>query len=436
MSTAIDADPWGYEFIKALAKASRCKVPDLLAMGRCNDPFYAGAAGYRVWGEWFAAIWLEHEFPAGTHVRRVHYRLVSRKERVLRPDGKPFVNNKDCWNKLEVASKYARHLGLLDAMDFEDRRNPDPHLFADYGEGIPSPSWFVDDIPPLTLPRIPTDLGEGLDLSIPRPGVQGYEPALGDQPYHLEVWIEKSTENDELIPVCEEFQANLITGVGYQSITSAVKLLKRLNVIQALLARKQPVRIFYIVDFDPAGVFMPGSVARQLEFYLKRYVPDADIKLMHLALTREQVIEYRLPRKPIEAEEDPRKAGFEEQYGEGAVELDALSAIYPGELRKMVRDAMEPYRDKTLVPRLQETEEEAQDMVTRTWNEAMGPHQDELTAIEEEAREIYGRYRQRLEELDAQLGEELAPLAERLDHEFHCHTGYLRGAQDRASRPT
>jgi hypothetical protein len=55
----------------------------------------------------------------------------------------------------------------------------------------------------------------------------------------------------------------------------------------------------------------------------QEYAPNADIKLIPLALTRDQVITYQLPRIPIK-ESDGRRAGFEERYGAGAVELDAL----------------------------------------------------------------------------------------------------------------
>jgi hypothetical protein len=87
----------------------------------------------------------------------------------------------------------------------------------------------------------------------------------------------------------------------------------------------KPTRIFYSGDFDPAGDSMPVAVARQIEFWLQDYAPGADIKLTPLALTRDQVITYQLPRIPIK-ESDARKAGFEERYGAGAVELDALEA--------------------------------------------------------------------------------------------------------------
>jgi hypothetical protein len=45
-----------------------------------------------------------------------------------------------------------------------------------------------------------------------------------------------------------------------------------------------------ISDFDLAGDFMPQSVARQIEYWVKHYTPQADIALQPLALTRTQVV--------------------------------------------------------------------------------------------------------------------------------------------------
>jgi hypothetical protein len=62
------------------------------------------------------------------------------------------------------------------------------------------------------------------------PGIEevyGYDYHATDQPYHLELWIEKSTMDDVLVPICEELHVNLVTSVGFQSITGVVRLLQR-----------------------------------------------------------------------------------------------------------------------------------------------------------------------------------------------------------------
>lgn len=64
-------------------------------------------------------------------------------------------------------------------------------------------------------------------------------------------------------------------------------------------------------------------------------------------LTPEQCEHYRLPRTPIKKSE--RRAGrFEERFGEGATELDALEALHPGELAKIIESEIERYYDRDL----------------------------------------------------------------------------------------
>jgi hypothetical protein len=56
----------------------------------------------------------------------------------------------------------------------------------------------------------------------------------------------------------------------------------------------------------------------------------------------EQCIEYGLPRTPIK-ETERRALRFEERFGEGATELDALEALHPGLLREIVLGEVRRY---------------------------------------------------------------------------------------------
>ena len=68
--------------------------------------------------------------------------------------------------------------------------------------------------------------------------------------------------------------------------------------------------MFYVSDFDPSGKQMPVSVARKMEFFGQQE-GLADIKLMPIALTYEQVQQYSLPGVPTKPL-DSRAAGFKE----------------------------------------------------------------------------------------------------------------------------
>jgi hypothetical protein len=91
---------------------------------------------------------------------------------------------------------------------------------------------------------------------------------------------------------------------------------------------------------------MPVSVARKIEFLVRRDGHNLDIRLKPLVLTAEQVARYRLPRIPIKVS-DQGKARFEAQHGEGAVELDAIEALHPGELARIISARLNAYREPT-----------------------------------------------------------------------------------------
>jgi hypothetical protein len=186
------------------------------------------------------------------------------------------------------------------------------------------------------------------------------------------------------------------------SITSIIHLLTR------VARRNKPGRIFYVSDFDPAGDGMPTAVARQIEFWLDRHAMRLDIKLNPVALTRGQVIAHRLPRIPVK-ETDRRKAHFEERYGDGAVELDALEALHPGVLAHIVQQQIQHFRAEDLADKLAEAKRGAEEELQALWEERIEPYRNHLDTLQEQVREVTERYQARLEQLGQEMDGELAP---------------------------
>jgi hypothetical protein len=418
-----DDGPRTYEDVVRLARARNVAVVGLLALTQGNDPFYAGRPERRVWAQWFAGLWQEYKFPPGVHLRRVHYVLVSQDSPPPCPSdssktsGMAYQNTKECWQKLGRAGRDARHLGLVDAHAFEDHRNPEPELLASATESNRETGWEVDPCPEWLAPSIRM-LGGDLDgygmPDMPSVTVTGYDYEGGDQPYHVELWVEKTTMNDVLGPVCRELGVNLVTGQGFQTVTGAVKMLQRL----ARLPEGKPARILYVSDFDPAGERMPAAVARVVEFYIAKYAPGRDVKLTPVCLTAEQVREYQLPRIPIK-EEDLRRRGFEDRHGEGAVELDALEALHPGELARTVREAVAPYHDPTLGTRLAEAREEAQEQAQAAWDEATAHRRRGLAVLVRKIGRVMDAHRGQVERLQDRMQAALAPLLAKAERARH-----------------
>jgi len=385
-----------YSEIKDLATAHGCRVTDLIALAPRNDPFYVGTPAQQQQARWFADLWEEYGYGHGVHIRRVHYQIISQETPVRQVNGMPYENTERCWEVLSEASKAARYLGYVDAAAFVDRRNPEALTFVPaapgaYEIGVSNELYF--DLP--EMPDFP---------QLPQYDVSGF---IVDQPYHIEVWAEKSTMNDVLIPLCRRYGAVLQTGLGELSITAS------LAAVQRVIARGKPARIFYVSDFDPAGQSMPVAVARKIEFFIRSLSPDLDIQLTPVVLTPEQVEQFRLPRTPIK-ETELRAARFEERHGTGAVELDALEALYPGELESVLQLAIERYYDADLDRRAATVRNQLSTRLTDIRRAISDEHSGEIDDLKMEYADICDQfeemtsgYNQRLTELWSKVEQKL-----------------------------
>lgn len=338
----MSALPIDFIGIKALATELRRPAGTLYALAAANDPFYCGAPAQARDAEWFADIWARFGFRHGAHLRRVHYVLVSQEEAVRLPSGAAYENTVESWLALNAASKAARYLGLVPIEALVDRRNPDPIL------NLKSGTRGEIDIGSGSLWELsmPEDLPELPSIILKRPRAA--------QRYHLEIWIEKSTVADVLEPLASSYGANLVTFLGESSVTACHRAFERIR------QSERPARILYVSDFDPAGQSMPVAAARKIEFSNYRAGAPLDVQLHPLVLTEDQCEHYRLPRTPIKSTEK-RAARFEERFGSGATELDALEALYPGELRKIIKAELDRYYDHDLDRREAEVAAQARD---------------------------------------------------------------------------
>jgi hypothetical protein len=308
----------------------------------------------------------------------------------------PYENTDACWRTLEMASKYARNPGMIPLEAFDDRRNPKPLI---YTKEKSDP--FIDvenEWGNMELPPFP---------DLPHYSAWNYEP---DQKYHLEIWAEKSTMNDILIPLCQTFGLNLVYGVGELSITHVKWLIDRVK------KYRKPCRIFYVSDFDPAGLSMPVAISRKIEKQLMDFDEPFDVRLYPVILTHEQCIEYKLPRTPIK-EKERRAKNFEDRFGEGATELDALEALHPGEIQRILTDAIYHYWDQDLrdaVSDAFQTLSADADLITQeAWNE----HWEEI----EELRARYARIAEAANEALADISARTKEIWEEIKDDLEEH---------------
>jgi hypothetical protein len=220
----LDYEQNNYEQIKQLARQTGQRVTDLIPLAPQNDPFYTGTPNDWALAEWFAALWQAFGYTHKVHIRRVHYQIVSQQPPVVMPNGVPYENTEGCWNVLNLASKAARYLQLVDPEAFVDRRNPEALVYA--SSQVPELEvWASSRLwgSQLRLPDFP---------ELPAYRISGYEPV---QAFHLECWCEKSTMNDVLGPLCQRYGMNLQTGLGELSITATLALVHRLQEVGKLM---------------------------------------------------------------------------------------------------------------------------------------------------------------------------------------------------------
>jgi hypothetical protein len=360
--TACSRNSLDYEGLKVLAKDLGQPLHALVALAKQNDPFCAGMPSRKAQGEWFAGVWARGGFRPGIHLRGVHYWLVSQREPVLLPNGRRYENTHESWVALVPAARDARHLGLVPVDRWTDRKSSSiVHLVEPTAASITVEhaydyNWDVRDIP--ALPR----------LELARPTIA--------QPYHVELWCEKTTINDLLISLARQYGLNVVTGEGEISLTQCHEVVDR--AVQAGL----PTRILYISDFDPAGQSMPVAVARKIEHAIYRRQLDLDIQVRNVALTKEQIIEFDIPSIPLK-ETELRAPDFRERHGDLAAELDALEVLHPGALRRILVKEIERYCDPDLDDATNDAAAELEQVLESVTDEVHEEHRaaiDELTA--------------------------------------------------------
>jgi hypothetical protein len=137
-----------------------------------------------------------------------------------------------------------------------------------------------------------------------------------------EVWVESRSLAGTLIEVCRELAVSLYPAGGFTSASFAYSAAEGLN-------DQGMTKVFYIGDYDPAGVLIDVSIERELRRHLK---PDIWMDFERIGITPEQIEEYDLPTKP-------RKPGDRRAlHIEKTVEAEAMPA---GLMRDILREHIE-----------------------------------------------------------------------------------------------
>jgi len=143
--------------------------------------------------------------------------------------------------------------------------------------------------------------------------------------YRCEVWVESRSIASVVQPTCEDLAVSLYPSAGFASLSFLFDVAESINADDD----GRPLIVFYIGDFDPAGVLIDKKIEEELRGHLR---PEIDMRFERLGITREQIRIYNLPTKP-------RKLGDKRSPEiDFTVEAEAMPART---LRRLLRDRIE-----------------------------------------------------------------------------------------------
>jgi hypothetical protein len=378
-----------------------CSAKDLTVLSVQIDPYRMDTPTGHAEGAWLAAQMAR--LPSRRfHLRGLHYALVSTTG-LTKPNGDPYRNTEEDWLWLQgSAMKAARWLGYVPFDRISDERNAPPIIRISAEPSAPSSFISV-----------------GAAISVPEVG--NLKPRVylddfvGRQAYHLVLYGEKTSLDQVLVPIAERYKACLYLPSGEISDTQLYQM------ASAGAEDGRPMVVFILADFDPSGCQMAVSIGRKLQALRDLLFPDLEFEIRPIALTEEQVRSLNLPSTPLKSTELRGDRWREAHGGLGQTEIDALATLQPNVLRRIVREALDPFFDHDLDDRVEAAE--------REWTEAAQAQLDEqlddellerikseaeqkLAAVKEEIERLNEALRTATADLDIDLAEPDVPEAE------------------------
>ncbi len=150
-----------------------------------------------------------------------------------------------------------------------------------------------------------------------------------DAGVYCEVWVESRSIAGVIHDECRRLAVSLYPSGGFTSISFAYQAAEYIRDY----ARGRPVVVFYIGDYDPAGVLIDTDIEKKLKLHLGEGI---SLDFRRIGITAEQIAEFDLPLKP-------RKMGDRRApHIKHTVEAEAMPAHI---LRALLRHELE-----TLLP--------------------------------------------------------------------------------------
>jgi hypothetical protein len=164
-----------------------------------------------------------------------------------------------------------------------------------------------------------------------------------DSDTYCEIWVESRSIAGIVQRDCEDLAVSLYPAGGFTSISLAYQAAEYINAEHDA----RDVVIFYIGDYDPAGVLIDVSIERELRDHLS---PDVSLRFKRIGITPGQIAAYDLPSNPRKAT-DRRSRHITE-----AVEAEAMPARFMRHLLRNHIEALLPPRALEVARAAEESE--------------------------------------------------------------------------------
>lgn len=251
-------------------------------------------------------------------LRQIFYQLVSRD--LIENTVKSYKTLGDIVND-------GRMLGLIDWDAIEDRTRQSHNAYGH--TEVHEHNVEIDDIRTAVLREI-----EGY-----------YLHPWTNQPYYLEVWVEKSALEGIVRTAAEKYRAPYLATRGYPSVTLVKDAADRFI---EHTEHGQLCVILHLGDHDPSGVDMTRDIGDRLATL------GAGVDVQRIALNMPQIKKYNPPPNPAK-ETDSRCSSYMRRYGGFSWELDALR---PEVLSELIQSKIAKYFNRETYQALQTHREE------------------------------------------------------------------------------
>jgi hypothetical protein len=361
-----------------MAEAGVRSQAALTVMAGQRDPYRMEK--YRAEAEWLAAAMVKIPHRP-VHVRGLHYAAIG----TVKPDGNPYTNTVENSEWLgDRPAKAARWLGLVGWDEIVDHKNDPPQVKL----------WT----PPEPRPRVLYAQAEIAFPEDPKPVVD-LNDFRGSQRHKLTLFAEKSAVAPVVEPIAERYEIDTYIGAGEISDSHLYEMAK------VAAEDGRPMVVFTLCDADPAGYWMPATIAYKLHAFRDGWFPELEFEVHPVGFLPEQVHAINangipLPSSPLE--EGERRAGaWEQTFGIEQVELDAIATLRPEVLEEIVLSGVEPFYDRGLDGRVDARRLTWETDAQAAFDEQVGP--DFLAELRREAEERLEGLREEVDALNDAL---------------------------------